>query len=122
MYFDDFQRDCKLKGAEIQESDFSEGNSGAKNVIEKYISEVITLSANEKQLSGKLVDMNLADNEISMNMQYKTGKNIKVVKVKNLILTGIYSDMSNMIIVKVNDFEEGLKLTSDKIEQTFNLK
>lgn len=122
MYFDDFQRDCKLKGVVIHDSNFSADNSAAKSVIEKYISEVMMISANEKQLSGKLLEMNLADNEISMNMQYKTGKNLKVITVKNLILTGLYSDQSNMIIVKINDFEEGFELTSDKMEQTFNLK
>jgi hypothetical protein len=122
MYFDDFQLDCKLRGSEIEGSDFSDGNSTAKSVIEKYISEVITINANEKQLPGKLLEMNLTDNEISMSMQYKTGKNLKVITVKNLILTSLYSDQSNMIILKINNLEEGFKLTSDKIEQTFNLK
>lgn len=30
--------------------------------------------------------------------------------------------MSNMILVKINDFEEGVKLTSDITEQTFKIK
>jgi hypothetical protein len=122
MYFDDLQRDCKLKGVEIQDTDFSADNSGSKKVIERYLNEVMMISANTKQLSGKLLNMNLADNEISMNMEYLTGKKLKVLTVKNLILTGMYSDQSNMMIVKINDFEEGFKLTSDKLEQTFNFK
>lgn len=122
MYFDDFQRDCKLNGVEIQDSNFSADNSMAKIAIEKYIGKAIMINANEKQLSGKLLDMNLADNEISMNVEYKTGRNIKKMSVKNLILTGLYTDQSNMVILKMNDFEEGFKLTSDKIEQTFNFK
>lgn len=122
MYFDDFQRDCKLNGVEIQDTGFSADNASSKTVIERYLNEVMMISANTKQLSGKLLDMNLADNEISMNMEYSAGKKLKVLTVKNLILTGLYSDQSNMIIVKINDFEEGFKLTSDKMEQTFNLK
>lgn len=122
MYFDDFQRDCKLNGVEIQDSNFSADNSMVKIAIEKYIGKAMIINANEKQLSGKLLDMNLADNEISMNMEYKTGRNIKKMSVTNLILTGLYTDQSNMVILKMNDFEEGFKLTSDKIEQTFNFK
>jgi hypothetical protein len=30
--------------------------------------------------------------------------------------------MSNMILVKINDFEEGVKLISDITEQTFKIK
>jgi hypothetical protein len=37
-------------------------------------------------------------------------------------MTGLYSDQSNMIIVRINDFEEGVKLTSDLTEQTFKIK
>lgn len=37
-------------------------------------------------------------------------------------MTSLYNDMSNMILVKINDFEEGVKLTSDITEQTFNVK
>jgi hypothetical protein len=122
MYFDDFQRDCKLRGVEIQEGVLSTDNSMVKIAIEKYIGEVMMIRANEKQLSGKLLDLNIADNELSMNMEYKTGKNIKKISVKNQIFTGLYTDQSNMVILKINDFEEGFKLTSDKIEQTFNLK
>jgi hypothetical protein len=42
--------------------------------------------------------------------------------VKNLIMTGLYNDQANMIIVKINDFEQGVKLTSEATEQTFQIK
>jgi hypothetical protein len=38
-----------------------------------------------------------------------------------LIMTSLYNDQSNMIIVRVNDFEEGVKLTSEKTEQSFKI-
>jgi hypothetical protein len=122
LYFDDFLRDFKLNGGEIQEKDFSDTNSSYLDVMEKYIGEKIIIKVNEKQLSGKLQDMKLADNEISMSLEYSTGKKPKTITVKNLIMTGLYGDQSNMIIVRVNDFEEGVKLTSDITEQTFNIK
>lgn len=122
MYFDDFLRDCHLEAGDIQNKQFSENNSTSRDVMEKYLKEKIVIKVNEEQLSGKLKEMNLADNQISMTLEYGAGKQPKTITVKNLIMIGLYSDMSNMLIVKINDFEEGLKLTSDLTEQTFKIK
>jgi hypothetical protein len=122
MYFDDFIRDNKLDGTEIREKDFSTTDAVCIEKMMKYIEKKVILKVNEKQLSGKLRNMNLADNEISMNLEYGVSKRPRTISVKNLIMTGLYSDMSNMILVRINDFEEGVKLTSDMTEQTFKVK
>jgi hypothetical protein len=90
--------------------------------MEKYLGEKLVIKVNKKQLSGKLQDMKLADNEISINLEYNTEKKPKTISVKNLIMTGLYSDQLNMIIVRINEFEEGIKLTADIKEQTFKIK
>jgi hypothetical protein len=122
MYFDDFLRDYKLGGKEIQDKEFSTTDASFIDKIQKYIAEKVIIKVNEKQLSGKLQNMNLADNEISMNLEYGASKRPRTVSVKNLIMTGLYTDMSNMILVKINNFEEGVKLTSDMTEQSFKIK
>ena len=122
MYFDDFLRDYKLGGKEIQDKEFSTTDASFIDKIQKYIAEKVIIKVNEKQLSGKLQNMNLADNEISMNLEYGASKRPRTVSVKNLIMTGLYTDMSNMILVKINNFEEGVKLTSDITEQSFKIK
>ena len=121
MYFDDFMRDYKLGGGDIQEKDFSGDNSSSRDIMEKYLAKKVIIKVNEKQLTGTLQDMKLADNEVSMNLKFSDGKKPKTITVKNLIMTGLYGDMSNMIIVRVNNFEEGVKLTSDLTEQTFKI-
>jgi hypothetical protein len=90
--------------------------------MQKYLDEKIIIKVNEKQLSGKLLKMSLSDNELSMNLEYGASKRPRTVSIKNLIMTKLYGDMSNMILVKVNDFEEGVKLTSDITEQSFKIK
>jgi len=119
MYFDDFVRDYQLNGNVIQSKEFSTANVSSMNEMQKYLDEKVTLKVNEKQLSGKLKDMSLADNEISMSIEYDSGKKPASVTVKNLIMTRLYADMANMIILRINDFEEGFKLTSGMTEQTF---
>lgn len=122
MYADDFFRDFKLGGREIQEKGFSGENSDSREQMKSYLSEKVVLKVNNKRLSATLKNMEMADNEISMNLIYGISKRPKTITVTNLIMTGLYSDQSNMMIVKVNDFEEGVKLTSYVTEQTINIK
>jgi len=122
MNFDDFLLDFKLYGGEIKNKDFSDGNSSLRDVMEKYLGEKLVIKVNEKQLVGKLKDMKVADNEISMNLEYITGNKPRTITVKNLIMTDLHSDQSNMTIVRVNNFEEGIKLTADLTELTFKIK
>lgn len=120
LYKDDFLTDFGLKG-QISVSDFSDDSPSSFNIMEKYITEKVHILVNGKRLTCKLKSMNLDDNEISVNLEYATAKNIKSVTVRNLIMTDLYQDQANMIIVKVNKFEEGVKLSSDLSEKTFIL-
>jgi hypothetical protein len=122
MYFDDFLTDSRLNGNVLNSSDFSSGTSASRDAMEKYLNAKLIIKVNDKLLSGKLRDMKVEDNEISMNLEFKGGKKPGTIIVKNLILTDLYGDMSNMVIVKVAEFEEGVKLTSDITEQTFKIK
>jgi hypothetical protein len=121
MYFDDFLRDYKLTFADIQNTDFSKENASSMVEMERYLGEKIKITVNEKQLKGNLLDLNMVDNEISMNLDFGSVKKPHTVSVKNLIMTGLYSDQTNMIIVKVNKFEEGIKLTAYMTERTFKI-
>jgi hypothetical protein len=122
MYFDDFLLDCKLNNEFIQKEYFSGEDSTSINFMEKYLKENIFIKVNDNQLSAKLLNMNMADNELSMNLEYKYGKKPESITVKNLIMTGLYTDQANMVIVRVKEFEVGIKLTSELKEQTFIIK
>jgi hypothetical protein len=123
MYYDDFLLDYKL---------FDSSNETVKTLtvnelipaalMNNYISEKVTIIVNNKELKGKLLNLDLADNEVKVNLFYRSVRKPKIITVKNYIMTELYADQSNMIIVRVNDFEEGIKLTQETKEQTFNLK
>jgi hypothetical protein len=122
MYFDDFLRDCKLGGTDIKDKGFYTADAISMNEMQNYLAGKVIIKVNEKQLSGRLNNMHLTDNEISMNLEYRAGRKPRTVLVKNLIMTGLYNDMSNMILLKINNFEEGVKLTSEMTEQTFRIE
>jgi hypothetical protein len=122
MYFDDFMVDCKLNGDTIPKDNFSGGSKSSRNIVQKYISEKLFLKVNDKPVFIELNDFNVVDNEISMNLECRSMKQPERIILKNTFLTGLYADQSNMVIIRVNDFEEGVKLTSGLTEQTFIIK
>jgi hypothetical protein len=122
MYFDDFVNDNRLEGIEIAENEFSPVSDSALKSMQRYLDGKIIIKVNDKKVNGTIQKMTLADNEISMNLRYGGNSKPRRVSVQNLIMTTLYSDMSNMILLRVESFEEGVKLTSEMTEKTFNLK
>lgn len=122
IYYDDFLLDSGIKDEDIKKLDFSDTDLFTKEVLDKYIGEKTLISVDDKQLSGKIEKLAMSDNEIRMTISFKSVLKVSTVTVKNYIMTSLYSDQSNMIIVKVNDFEEGFKLTSNETERTFKVK
>jgi hypothetical protein len=122
MYYDDFLRDYKLCYGGDENFGFSDNDSASLIVIEKYLSEKVKVLVNEKRLEGKSMNMSLDDNEIIINMEYGKVMKPRVVTVNNNIMTSLYSDQANMLIIRVNDFEEGVRLTPLSPERTFRIK
>ncbi len=122
MYFDDFMADSKLAGNVLNSADFSTGTAASREEMEKYIGKKLVIKADERLLAGRLTDIKVEENEISINLTYNGDRAPGRIAVKNLIMTDLYPDMSNMVIVKVNDFEEGARLTTEITERTFVIK
>ncbi|MCX6330896.1 MAG: hypothetical protein NTZ85_15450 [Bacteroidia bacterium] len=123
MFYDDFLLDYKLFDGENESvKKMTTGQLFPAELMNKYLDKKVNISMNNKQLRGKLLNLTLEDNEISMNLVYKSDKRPKTISVKNMIMTGLYNDQANMTLIRVDDFEEGIKLTPEQTEQTFNLK
>ena len=121
MYYDDFLLDYKKTGLELPPDPELAGNSFPAKLMNLYLDEKVNIAINNKQLKGKLLNLNLKDNEISMNLLYRSDINPRVIKVRMLIMTDLYSDQANMTIIRINDFEEGVMFTPQKTEETFEL-
>jgi hypothetical protein len=85
----------------------------------KYFNNKVQIFADDKKLEGRLMSIESDNGEIMMNFLFNNNRNARHFKVRNQILTDLYKDQSNLLIFKYIDFEEGVKLTSGKAEQTF---
>lgn len=123
MYYDDFLLDYNR---------FDPGNASVKDLqkdellpaelMNNYLSRKVIITINNKELKGELSELNLEENEVKANLFFRSVKNPRIITVRNLIMTDLYADQANMVIVKVNELEEGIKLTPEMKEQTFTLK
>lgn len=122
MYFDDFLLDLNISGEIKQGDEYSAEDSVTRGTLERYMNGKLIIRVNNKLLAGKLGELEIADNEVKLNINYGPVRDPDTIVVNNLIMTDLYEDQSNFVIVKINDFEEGVKMTSDITEQTFKLK
>lgn len=124
MYFDDFLLDYKLFDKDSGQSYSPDSQSFPEELLGRYLTGKVVISVNNKQLEGKLLNQTLAtrDNEISANLVFRSEGKPAVISVRNEIMTGLYEDQANMTIIRVNDFEEGVRLTPEKTDRTFFIR
>jgi hypothetical protein len=121
LYVDDFLLDCRLQGIKIDPVQLQSPDSVTLKAIGVYVDDKLSISINNGILKGDLKDIRISDNQIDIDVMFASKTVPEIITVKNLMMTGLYSDQSNMIILKVNTFEEGVKLTPELTEQTFKL-
>ncbi|MBK9389084.1 MAG: hypothetical protein IPN68_02405 [Bacteroidetes bacterium] len=122
MYFDDFLSDLVISGENRTADFFTASGTEAIDVMEQYINRKLIIKVNKKLLAAKLNDLEIVDNEVRLKIEYKTTKRPDVILVNNMIMTELYKDQSNLMIVKVDKYEEGVKLTSEITEKSFKIK
>lgn len=121
MYYDDFLIDYKLFDKKADIKDISDSQHFPEDKMKNYMEEKVNIFVNNKLLKGKLLNLEMAENEISVNLLYRSVKKPESITVRNQIMTTMYIDQANMTIIRINDFEEGFKLTPENMEETFNL-
>ncbi len=122
LYFDDFLRDYQTIDDDRDLATVFSSLPFPEDLLNKYFNSKVIIYVNNKLLTGKLLSVDMADNEISLNLYYKVEKKPRKIHVRNLILTSWFSDQENLTIVRAGSFEKGIKLTPGHIEETFLIK
>ena len=122
MEFDDFLKDLQTIDDDRNLTNIFCKQPFPADLINMYFNSKVFIYVNNKLLIGKLINTNLTDNEIIMNLIYKSYKKPKRISVRNMILTGWYTDQSNLMIIRIINFEKAFKLTPEDNEISFNIK
>jgi len=121
IYYDDFLLDSGMSVEDQKNLNFSVNDQFTRERLGKYINDRLRITVNSRQMSAELQEMGLSDNELRMNLVIGSVEKVNTIAVKNLIMTSLYTDQANMTIVRVNSFEEGVRLTAAETEKTFKI-
>jgi hypothetical protein len=122
MYYDDFLLDYKLYDPENKLDKLSVVQSFPTDSANKYFNDKIHIYINNKLLTGKVLKVTILDNEIFLNLFFRSEKDPKKIKIRNQVLTGLYSDQTNMIFISINKNEHAMRLTPEHGTETWSLK
>jgi hypothetical protein len=122
LNYNDFIFDYRVTINDDQNFDPSAEIDTAEVLVSKYLANRVQIFADDKKLKGQITNIESANGELSLDLLFNYNKRAKRFKVKNTILTDLHKNQSNLLIFKYNDFEEGVKLTLEKTEQTFTVK
>jgi hypothetical protein len=118
LYYDDFLTDFQnLAGIRA-----SDGSSDLKSDMERYLDDRIRIIADNDELKGKVKTIKLDGNEVSITLVYKKVNKPGTIIIRNSIMAGLYNDMANMVILKIGEYEKGVKMTPENTIETFIVK
>jgi hypothetical protein len=122
MEFEDFLKDLQTIDDDRNLRRSFNQQPFPSDLINQYFNSKVFIYINNKLLFGKLLSANLDDNDINLNLIYRLNKKPKSITIRNLILTGWYSDQTNLMILRIGNFEKGIKLNPEHNEETYTIK
>jgi hypothetical protein len=122
MEFEDFLKDLQTIDDDRNLRRFFSKQPFPSDLINQYFNSKVFIYVNDKLLIGKLLSANLDDNDINLNLIFRLSKKPKSITVRNMILTGWYTDQTNLMIIRINNFEKGIKLTPEHNMETLVVK
>lgn len=122
MNYNDFIFDYRININDDQIFDPSGKIDTTEILLSKYLLSKIQISADDKSLKGKLMNIEFENGNLKFELVYDFDKRARQVKVKNTILTDVNRNQTNLLIFKYDHHEEGVKLSPEKTEHTFKIK
>jgi hypothetical protein len=120
MYYDDFLRDYKLYDPGCNVEKLSVNESFPADLIVKYFNARVQVYVNNRLLTGKATNMKIQDNEIFLNLLFRSDRDPRKIKIRNQVLTALYNDQTNMIFITVNKNEQAMRLTPEHYKESIS--
>jgi hypothetical protein len=92
------------------------------DLANNYINSKLLIEANGKTLVGKLLNMTDDGRDTRFSLLYRVNKKLRSLTIRNTILTGLYSDVENLTIIKTADFETQVRFTPGNDVKTFHFR
>lgn len=92
------------------------------DLANNYLNSKLLIEINKKPVMGKLLKMEDDGKDTRFSILYRVDKKIKTLTVRNTFLTGLYSDVTNLTIIRTGNSESEVRFTPEHDEKTFNFR
>lgn len=120
MYYDDFLQDYKMFDQYRKLENLSAAQSFPADLANKYFNDKVNIYVNNKLLTGYVLTVTILDNEIFLKLLYMSVKDPKKIRIRNQVLTSLYTDQTNMIFININKNEEAMRLTPEHDKESWS--
>lgn len=120
VYSDDLENDCRLFTGDHELMLYDSKLMPDTAVIRRYIDEKFIFKAGGKRLLGRLGNIESDSEEVRINISYEYSGKGRKFSLKNTIMVSLFGDQTNLLIFRMERFEEGFKFTPDMTEVEIN--
>lgn len=107
---------------DIELEDLRSVKSFPVDLANHYINSKISIYADSELLTAKVLKLEVVEDNIVMKVFYRLKNSLKDLTVRNVFLIGLFSDVENLTIIKINDLEKGIKFTHEYVEEKFSFR
>ena len=79
-----------------------------------------SVEINNKVLKGEITAIDYSDEEVRINATYKFKGKARSIRILNKVMTDLFSDQANLFVVRIGEWEEGVKFTPENTEIIIN--
>jgi hypothetical protein len=116
VFSDDFESIIlKMKNVELNLGKANEFGESDKYICE-YVRNNFSISINNDKFADKklkFLKREVREGALWIYFRYPLSKKIDVLKVNNTLLNDLYPDMTNLVIIKLNETENGYTLNKN---------
>lgn len=120
VYSDDLEGDCRLMTGDPGLLLYENASGPDKKLIQDYINGKIEVEINNKVLKGEITAIDYSDEEVRINATYKFKGKARSIRILNKVMTDLFSDQANLFVVRIGEWEEGVKFTPENTEIIIN--
>jgi hypothetical protein len=116
LYADDLENDCRLLKGNSELLLYTDGYNPSRELLHEYFADRLEIVVDNKHLTGEIGEVDSDAEEVRVTLRYKYTGRAGKIKIVNRIMTGLFDDQANLFIVRIGDWEEGIKFTPEVTE------
>jgi hypothetical protein len=120
VYTDDLENDCRLMTEDPELLLYHNGFTPDADILKRYFDEKIIIEVDGDLLRGIIGEVSSDAEEVRVAIEYDYSGEAKSISVENRIMTDLFPDQANLLIIRIGDLEEGIKFTPEYTKYIIN--